>query len=91
MISVATLNKISKILKDEGCDEIFLFGSQLTGKANSNSDIDIGIKGLHPSRFFSVYSRLDSEIEENIDFVDFDEQASFYTFLCSIGEIKKIG
>lgn len=91
MLSEVTLNKISRILKDEGCKEIFLFGSHVTGCANENSDIDIGIKGLQPSKFFSVFARLDSELEEKIDFVDFDEQISFFNFLNSIGEVKKIG
>lgn len=91
MLSEVTLNKISRILKDEGCKEIFLFGSHVTGRANENSDIDIGIKGLQPSKFFSVFARLDSELEEKIDFVDFDEQISFFNFLNSIGEVKKIG
>lgn len=91
MLSEVILNKISKILKDEGCKEIFLFGSHVTGRANENSDIDIGIKGLQPSKFFSVFARLDSELEEKIDFVDFDEQISFFNFLNSIGEVKKIG
>lgn len=87
MISEATLNKISGILKAEGCKEIFLFGSH----ANENSDIDIGIRGLDPSKFFSVYARLDNELSEKIDFVDFDDQADFFTFLSGIGELQKIG
>ncbi|MCI6179763.1 MAG: nucleotidyltransferase domain-containing protein [Treponema porcinum] len=91
MVSEITLNKISNILKDEGCKEIFLFGSHVTGRANEHSDIDIGIRGLHPSKFFAVYARLDREIPEKIDFVDFDEQTSFYNFLNEIGEIRKIG
>ena len=91
MLSELTVNKISNILKDEGCKEVFLFGSHATGCANENSDIDIGIRGLVPSKFFSVYARLDREIPEKIDFVDFDEQTEFYSFLNSIGELKKIG
>ncbi len=91
MVPAITLNKISAILKDEGCKEVFLFGSHVTGRANKNSDIDIGVKGLKPSKFFSVFARLDSEIPEKIDFVDFDEQTALFNFLHSIGEIKKIG
>lgn len=91
MLSAATLNKISGILKDEGCTEVFLFGSHATGRANENSDIDIGVKGLEPSKFFSVYARLVDEIAEEIDFVDFDEQTAFYRLLSNIGELKKIG
>ena len=91
MVSEATLNKISSILKDEGCKEVFLFGSHVTGRANEFSDIDIGIRGLAPSKFFATYARLESEIPEKIDFVDFDEQTAFYNFLRSIGELRKIG
>ncbi|MBO5608547.1 MAG: nucleotidyltransferase domain-containing protein [Treponema sp.] len=91
MVSELTLNKISTILKDEGCREIFLFGSQANGHVHENSDIDIGIRGLEPSKFFSVYARLDNEIPQKIDFVDFDEQVSFFNFLSGIGELRKIG
>ena len=91
MLPAATLDKISGILKDEGCTEVFLFGSHVTGRANENSDIDIGVKGLEPSKFFSVYARLDSEIEEKIDFVDFDEQEAFCNLLRRVGELKRIG
>lgn len=91
MVSDVVLGRISSILKNEGCKEVFLFGSHITGRANENSDIDIGIKGLQPAKFFSTYARLDSEINERIDFVDFDEQPGFFEFLNSIGEIRKIG
>lgn len=91
MVTGIVLNEITDILKAEGCKEIFLFGSHVTGRANEHSDIDIGVKGLAPSKFFSVYTKLDSEIDSKIDFVDFDEQNSFFNFLSSIGEIKKIG
>jgi predicted nucleotidyltransferase len=36
----------TNLLKNEGCQSIFLFGSLVTGKARDDSDIDIGIKGL---------------------------------------------
>ncbi len=87
----STLKKISNILKDEGCSDIFLFGSHVTGRAAEHSDIDIGVKGLPPYRFLSVYARLDNEINEKIDFVDFDEQQAFFNFLNGIGELRKIG
>ena len=90
MLSEKTLSKISSILKSEGCSEVFLFGSHVTGHAHENSDIDIGIRGLEPSKFFSVFARLDNEIPQKIDFVDFDEQVSFFNFLSGIGELKKI-
>ena len=91
MVADTTLNKITHILRAEGCTEIFLFGSQATGAARPHSDIDIGVKGLPPAHFLATYARLDREIQEKIDFVDFDEQTAFFQFLNDIGEIKKIG
>jgi len=80
-----------KILKNEGCEAVFLFGSLVTGKIHDNSDIDIGIKGLSPQNFFSVYAHIDKEIKNKIDLVDFDINEEFYSLLNSIGEVVKIG
>ena len=91
MVADTTLNKITNILKAEGCKEIFLFGSHVTGTSQAHSDIDIGVTGLPPTHFFAAYARLDREIQEKIDFVDFDEQPAFFQFLQDIGEIRKIG
>jgi predicted nucleotidyltransferase len=44
----------------------------VTGKIHQNSDIDIGIMGLPPKKFFRVYARLDKELSNKIDLVDFD-------------------
>ena len=34
-----------KILKESGCNEVFLFGSVVHGKINKQSDIDIAVIG----------------------------------------------
>ncbi len=46
------LLRATKILKDAGCTEIYLFGSQANGKAGKNSDVDLGVKGLPSQSFF---------------------------------------
>ena len=79
------------LLKNEGCEAVFLFGSLVTGKIHDNSDIDIGIKGLPKGKFFEVYSRLYFDIENKIDLVDFDINSDFYSMLNSIGEVVQIG
>jgi len=40
------IENATNLLKREGCQAIFLFGSMVTGKIRDNSDIDIGVKGL---------------------------------------------
>ncbi|MCL1864328.1 MAG: nucleotidyltransferase domain-containing protein [Spirochaetes bacterium] len=79
------------ILKKEGCQSIYLFGSLVTGKNHDKSDIDIGIKGLPKGKFFEVYSRLYFDLENNIDLVNFDADSDFYSMLNRIGEVIQIG
>ena len=80
-----------QLLKKEGCQSIFLFGSIVTGKYNNDSDIDMGIKGLPKGKFLDVYSRLFFDIDNEIDLVDFDTNPDFYSMLDKIGEVVQIG
>ena len=81
----------ANLLKKEGCQSVYLFGSLVTGKNHGESDIDIGIKGLPKGKFFEVYSRLYFDIENKIDLVDFDLNSDFYAMLNRIGEVVQIG
>jgi predicted nucleotidyltransferase len=81
----------TNLLKNEGCQSVFLFGSLVSGKIHEDSDIDIGIKGLPKGKFFEVYSRLYFDIENRIDLVDFDINSDFYSMLDKIGEVVQIG
>ena len=81
------IQKAVEILKKEGCKEIYLFGSLVTGKYHDKSDIDIGIKGLAPEKFFDVYSRLSYTIE----LTDFDDSEDFFKIVKRHKEIVKIG
>jgi predicted nucleotidyltransferase len=79
------------LLKNAGCKSVYLFGSLVTGKIHQNSDIDIGIKGLPPEKFFRVYAKLDNDLSNLVDLVDFDENDKFYNLLTSLGEVVEIG
>jgi predicted nucleotidyltransferase len=85
-IEVAT-----NLLKNEGCHSIYLFGSMVTGNIHENSDIDIGIKGLPPERFFQVYSKLYMGLKNEVDLVDFDYDTQFFSLLEKIGESVEVG
>jgi predicted nucleotidyltransferase len=79
------------LLKNEGCQSIYLFGSLVTGKIHDESDIDIGIKGLPKGRFFETCARVYFAIDNDIDIVDFDHNADFYNLLNRQGEVVEIG
>jgi len=85
-IEVAT-----NLLKKEGCQSIYLFGSLVTGKNHDDSDIDIGIKGLPKGKFFETCAKVYFAMDNEIDIVDFDKNFDFYTMLNSIGEVIQIG
>ena len=79
------------LLKNEGCKEIYLFGSLVTGKIREDSDIDIGIKGLPEGKFLHLYSRLYFDFDNKIDLVDFDTNEDFFLLLNNLGEVIQIG
>ena len=79
------------LLKNEGCEAVFLFGSLVTGKIRDDSDIDMGVKGLPQGKFLDVYSRIYFDIDNIIDLVDFDSNSDFYSMLSKIGEVVQIG
>lgn len=85
------IENITKLLKNEGCEAVYLFGSLVTGKNNENSDIDIGIKGFPEGKFFKIYSKLYFNFDAKIDLVDFDANDDFYSMLNKIGEVARIG
>lgn len=87
----AKLTIATDILKNAGCTEIYLFGSQATGRAHAASDVDLGVFGLPPSVFFKTHYQLEDALDMKVDLVDFDYEKSFYELLNNIGELKRIG
>jgi len=85
------LSKATDILKNAGCTEVYLFGSQATGKAHSGSDVDFGVRGLPPRLLFRMHSDLEEALRMPVDLVDFDSQVEFYNLLQRVGELRKIG
>jgi predicted nucleotidyltransferase len=79
------------LLKNEGCEAVFLFGSMVTGKIRDDSDIDIGVKGLPRGKFLNLFGRLYFDFENKIDLVDFDADSDFFSMLNRIGEVVQIG
>lgn len=86
----ADIERAVKILRDEGCREIYLFGSIVTGNAQPDSDLDIGIRDYPRERFFHIYGRLLTELEHNADLIDFGHLAAMFEVLSEIGEVRRI-
>ena len=66
MLSTEMTKSISTVLRDAGCTESYLFGFYVTGNADEYSDVDIGIRGLAPHKFFAVHSLFEDTTKKTI-------------------------
>ena len=87
----ADLVRAVQILKEEGCSEIFLFGSGAAGKIRDRSDIDLAIRGCPRGHFFHLLGRLLRELEHPVDLVNLDTQDPFVQYLQREGELLQVG
>lgn len=81
------IEKAVRILKDNGCTEVYLFGSIAEGKVNEHSDIDIAVRGCRPEKFFYLYGKLMLELMHPVDLINLDRQDDFSRFLEEEGEL----
>ena len=74
------IDKAVEILKEAGCEEVYVFGSILDEDREAE-DIDIAVKGCPPDKFFRVYSKLMFALDYPVDLVDLDSENVFAKFL----------
>ena len=85
------LKKAIEILKNAGCSEIYLFGSFVSGnQLNSQTDLDIAIKGLPKNKFFAVYGKLLTSLKHTVDLVGLDYNSPFSNILKSKGKLERV-
>jgi len=84
------IQKACVFLKQQGSKKVFLFGSRLSGNSRPESDIDLGVQGLPPEKFFSAYSALDEIVTAPVDLTDFDAQPRLFATLSQLGELEEI-
>jgi predicted nucleotidyltransferase len=75
------IDKAVKILKDEGCREMFLFGSLAEGRINESSHIDLAVKGCPPGKFFKLLGKLLLELNHSVDLVNLDQKSDLVQFI----------
>ena len=86
------IKKATKILKENGAKEVFIFGSIANGKFNKNSDIDIAVKGLDEKIFYKVASILLFELDNKFDLIDLDDRNNrFSQMILNTGGLLKVG
>ena len=71
------IDKAIKILKAEGCTEVYLFGSLAEGRFNEGSDIDLAVKGCPKGKYYKILGKLLMELNHSVDLIDLDKKTDF--------------
>ena len=87
----ADVDRAAEICKEEGCREVYVFGSVATGRHGPRSDLDIGVRGCPPERFYRLLGRLMEELTHCVDLVDLDLETRVTEFLEQEGQLRHVG
>ena len=79
------------ILREEGCTEVFLFGSAVEGWRHKNVDVEFAVRGCPKERFFHALGRLLMALNRSVNIVDLDLQNDQTQYLLKHGELLRIG
>jgi predicted nucleotidyltransferase len=79
-----------KILLDEGCREIYLFGSVIEGPLTPISDIDIAVKGIPSGSYFEIYAKLMVQLDHPVDLIPLERDNRFGNMLQKEGYLYRV-
>lgn len=85
MLSDADLKLIRDCAREYGASEIILFGSYLRDQ-QKNHDIDLGVRGVEPERFFALYSDLLMKLGKPVDLVDLSQPSKLTAWILKRGQ-----
>lgn len=83
-ITKENIESAIKLAKEYGATKLLLFGSALTDPNNAK-DLDLGIEGIAPNKFFLFGADLEDIILKSVDIVPLELNSSF------VNHIKKYG
>jgi predicted nucleotidyltransferase len=84
------LERAVAILKEGGCNEIYLFGSLALGNFHQQSDIDLAVRGCPPGNFFRCLGQLLMKLDYPVDLVDLDVEDAFTRYLVEKGNLQPL-
>jgi len=84
------IKRAVELLKNSGCDEIYLFGSLMEGKDRVGSDIDLAIRGCNPEIYYQLIGELMMEMEHPIDLINLDREDDFTKYILAEGDLISV-
>lgn len=87
----ADIDRAVEICKAEGCRDVFIFGSVAAGRHRPHSDLDIGVRGCPPERFYRLLGRLMDELTHPVALADLDLETQLAEFLEQEDQLVHVG
>ena len=78
------------ILKTAGAEGVYLFGSVVEGPFRPDSDIDLAVTGLPPTKFFQAMGQAMTVLPRSFDLVDLDVDTPFTRYLKEKGKLYRV-
>jgi predicted nucleotidyltransferase len=76
MLTEKDKNAILLLARQYGVHKVLLFGSSTEGQKEAR-DIDLGVIGIEPRRFFEFYGDLMFRLSKPVDLVDLSKDTKF--------------
>ncbi len=73
-----------------GATEVFVFGSATKDAFRPGSDIDMAVRGLPPSAYFSAVAKAADLLGRPVDLVDLDDATPVVRYLLGSGELVRV-
>lgn len=73
-----------------GASEVFVFGSATKDGLRPGSDIDMAVRGLPPSVYFSAISKATELLGRPVDLIDLDDPTPIVRYLLGSGELVRV-
>jgi len=90
----ALVERIVAALKSEGARAVYVFGSFAEGTERVDSDVDVAVSGIAPSRFFAAAGAAQeaaSGAGRIVDVIDLDAATPFTEYLRASGSLRRVG
>jgi predicted nucleotidyltransferase len=85
------IEKATRILKEGGATEVYVFGSAATGKTRPGSDIDLAVRGIPPECYYHVGGQVMLAVSRPVDIIDLDAPTPFTEYLIRKGRLRRVG
>ncbi len=76
MVSSEDRSRIAEVARKHGVTRVLLFGSSTTPE-HEGRDIDLGVEGIAPQDFFTLYRDLIFALSKPVDLVDLEDGTQF--------------